>query len=409
LEDDVDDFKNFDQDGEASSDDIGFFGLIGFGDEGDTVADGGDGGINFSAFAFADDSGEHLHDVVIGAVDVFTVAGSAITLNDAPFGEVAKVHARVAPGDVEPFDHLIHGEILPGDEEEGVELSHGSVDAPARAHAAPFHNEHFLCADGLWGWFLFAHTVILRLLFGKLRDEVNMCGNMTEHWFGEGGSFMAKISAQDFVGTRARFQRIGDAKLFAGWIEDFFGHKVVISTNTNHAVQIGDEFRFEGFGNHIAVVFHAKLEAVAKLDLTNAGVVTAVEGTNARIVEAKRVKLELQVSSPVRFSASNENLRMLAPDVFTVLNEGANQVEGFMIDIAKQGIGFVSKKKVKPKEYVEVRMETRIGTIEAKGNIRYCIPDKDRDGFYRVGIMFTDLDRVNRPRWDRFLSQNHES
>ncbi|MFM9873026.1 MAG: PilZ domain-containing protein [Fimbriimonadaceae bacterium] len=219
---------------------------------------------------------------------------------------------------------------------------------------------------------------------------------------------MAKISAQDFVGTRARFQRIGDAKLFAGWIEDFFGNKVVISTNTNHLVNIGDEFRFEGFGNRIAVVFNAKLDAVAKLDMANESVLTEVEGTNAKILEAKRVKLELQVCSPVRFSASHENLRMLSPDIFTVLNEGAEQVEGFMIDIAKQGIGFVSKKKVKPKEYVEVRMETRIGTIEAKGNIRYCLPDKDRTGFYRVGIMFTDMDRVNRPRWTRFLSQNHE-
>ncbi len=220
--------------------------------------------------------------------------------------------------------------------------------------------------------------------------------------------FMSKISAQDFVGTRARFQRLGDAKLFTGWIEDFFGNKVVISTSTSHAVQIGDEFRFEGFGNRIAVVFSARLESVVQLDLGKDSIVTEVEGTAARIIEAKRVRLELQVSSPVRYSASHENVRMLAPEVFTVLNEGENQVEGFMIDIAKQGIGFVSKKKVKPKEYVEVRMETRIGPIVAKGNIRYCTPDKDRNGYYRTGIMFTDMDRMNRPRWARFISQMDE-
>jgi hypothetical protein len=219
---------------------------------------------------------------------------------------------------------------------------------------------------------------------------------------------MSKISAQDFVGTRARFQRLSDAKLFAGWIEDFFGNNVVISTNTNHSVQIGDEFRFEGFGNHIAVVFVARLEAVGKLDLAKESVVTAVEGTNARIVEAKRVRLELQVSSPVRFSASKENLRMLVSDVFTVLNEGERQIEAVVIDVAKQGIGLVSKSNVKPKEYVSVRMETRLGAIEAKGNVRYCTIDKDRVGFYRIGIMFTDMDRVNRPRWDRFISQSNE-
>lgn len=215
---------------------------------------------------------------------------------------------------------------------------------------------------------------------------------------------MSRISPHDFVGTRARFQRLRDAKLFTGWIEDFKDNIVTISTNTNHAVQIGDEFRFEGFGPQVAVVFNAKLESIGELDLATQGLITTVEGTNARIVEAKRVKLELFVSSPVRFSASTENLRMQADNTSTVLSFPGGQVAGFTIDIAKQGIGFICQKPLKAQQLVHVRIETKIGPIDAEGCVRYCVPDKDRVGMLRVGVMFTDMDRVNKPRWDRFLS-----
>ena len=128
--DDVDDGEDFDEDGKAFADDFGFIGCIGIGDEGEAVFDCGDGWIDFAAFSFADNAGEHLDDVVIGSIDIFSVAGSAVALDDAPFGEVAQVHAGIASGDVELGDHLVHGEVFAGDEEESMELRHCAVDAP---------------------------------------------------------------------------------------------------------------------------------------------------------------------------------------------------------------------------------------------------------------------------------------
>ena len=65
---------------------------------------------------------------------------------------------------------------------------------------------------------------------------------------------MSRINTRDFVGTRARFQRLRDARLFNGWIENFFGSKVEVTTSTEFPVEIGDEFRFEGFGHHLSLI-----------------------------------------------------------------------------------------------------------------------------------------------------------
>lgn len=216
---------------------------------------------------------------------------------------------------------------------------------------------------------------------------------------------MGRISAQDFIGTRARFQRLRDAKLFSGWIEDYYGNLVTISTNTNHAVEIGDEFRFEGYGNRVSIVFNAQLTEVGQLDTLCEAKVTSVDGTNIKIVEARRVKLVLHVSSPIRLAASHESLRMMTREIFVKLEVGERDYEGYVIDVAQQGVGLISSQTLKPKSSVRVVMDTRLGPIEALGQVRYCLPDKDREGLMRIGVMFTDMDRVHRPRWDRFLSE----
>jgi hypothetical protein len=216
---------------------------------------------------------------------------------------------------------------------------------------------------------------------------------------------LGKISPQDFIGTRTRFQRLRDAKLFTGWIEDFFGTKVVISSNTNFAVQVGDEFRFEGFGHHISVVFTAVLDSVGQLSLVDAGRVTTIEGTNARIVEAKRVSFHLTLVGPVRFSASHENLRMRTSDLFAVVADSVGEHEMIVVDVSQGGLGLISGTPLKAKDYVKIRIETRLGPVDATGNVRYCRLDRDRDGMYRVGLQFMDMDRVNRPRWERYLEK----
>jgi hypothetical protein len=215
---------------------------------------------------------------------------------------------------------------------------------------------------------------------------------------------MSKISIENFVGTRTRFQRIRDAKIFSGWIESYAFTHIALSTNTNHAVQIGDEFRIEGYGHKVSMVVNAKLMDIGKLDLINEGKITAVVGTNARIIEAKRVLLNMELSGPVRFAASTENVRIKTPLIPLLAKQGENELQGFSLDVSQQGIALTTSGILQANEQLEGQLQTNQGVIRFTGNVRYCLTDKDRDGMNRCGIHIDPFDRTTSPKWEAFIN-----
>ena len=215
---------------------------------------------------------------------------------------------------------------------------------------------------------------------------------------------MARTNARDFVGTRCRFQRLRDAKVFNGWIEDFHGSAIELSTATDTPVRTGEEFRVEGFGHHLSMVFNALLETV---DSSNpcgpAGVFAEVDGTSVRLIETHRSTLKLTVCGSIRLSASPESVRILVEGLPVTVAFGTREVEGLAVDVGPNGIGVVATEAVEPGSAVAVDVTTPSGRVRAQALIRYCRKDKEREGCYRFGIMFTDMGRIERPRWEKFL------
>lgn len=215
---------------------------------------------------------------------------------------------------------------------------------------------------------------------------------------------MSKITIENFVGTRTRFQRLRDAKLFSGWIESYVGNVIVLSTNTNYAVNIGDQFRIEGYGHKVSMVVNARLNEIGRLDINKESLVTEVQGTNARILEAKRIHLQMSVVGPVRFAATEESLRIKAPMLPILVEQGEVQVQGYCVDAGLQGFGFVTDCQLVSDTEVKAQIQTKHGMVVCKGNLRYCIKDRDRDDMYRCGVHISPLERTMAPRWDAFLN-----
>lgn len=215
---------------------------------------------------------------------------------------------------------------------------------------------------------------------------------------------MARVTAQDFVGTRARFQRLSDAKIFNGWIERIFGNKIELSTRTDSTVAAGDQFRVEAFGHFISMVFTAELEETEVYDVISQNYAALEEGGTAT-VQTTRLTFQMGVKSSVRFSASSEPVRVQVPELPICLNQGETNIDGIVVDVAPNGMGVVSPERFEVDQQLEICMETSHGEIKGTCNVRYCKPDIDRDGFYRTGLMFVDLGRIERPRWERFLKQ----
>ncbi len=215
---------------------------------------------------------------------------------------------------------------------------------------------------------------------------------------------MSRITPEDFVGTRCRFQRLRDAKIFNGWINNYFGNAVEVATLTDAPVEVGDEFRIEGYGNHISIVFNAVLKDVGSLDLKTSTFLKNTDGSSGHI-EAKQVAFILEVSSVVRFSSSIEPIRLRVQNLESELIIGERVQKGFAVDISNSGAAIIIAKEVQKETACKLILETRQGKIAVLGTVRYCRKDASRPNQYRVGIMFLDFGRIERQRWERLLKE----
>jgi hypothetical protein len=192
--------------------------------------------------------------------------------------------------------------------------------------------------------------------------------------------------------------------MFTGWIESADGSKLTISTNSPHAVAIGDEFHIEGVGNKIAMTARVKLDRVGQLDLSRDGQLTAIAGTNSRVVEAKRVLLYVTLVGGIRFTNTTENLRLKTSPHVLSIKGSMKEAMGVCLDVSREGMGLSSPVHYKVDSELGVTMQSKFGMIVCKGMVRYCSPDRDRIGMYRCGLMLLPLERTIAPRWDQLLN-----
>ncbi len=208
---------------------------------------------------------------------------------------------------------------------------------------------------------------------------------------------MSKITIHNFVGTRTRFQRLRDAKLFSGWIEAYSGSTVDLSTNTKYDLQIGDQFRVEGYGHRVTMVASGKLVEIVKL-------AQVLDGKELKIIESKRALLRIEVSGSPRYASSVESVRLKAPSVPVLFEQHGREFHGFCIDAGLNGFSFTTSSVVEVNEEIVAQVQTNHGVIVCSGNVRYCRLDRDREGMNRCGIYLHPFDRIRGTRWEAFLN-----
>lgn len=209
---------------------------------------------------------------------------------------------------------------------------------------------------------------------------------------------MSRISPRDFVGTRTRFQRLKDARIFNGWIEQFYEKSVEISISGTTPLMVGEEFRFEGFGNHISVVFNGQIDTMEMLD-----VAPIVDGSNAVVAKAQKLMFMASITSPIRFAASPETIRIQVPNITGAVTQDDTTTEVCVIDVGPNGVGISSPLAYEPGANVAVVLHMSMGEVAALANVRYCREDPERPGWFRCGLMFLDMGRVEKPRWERYI------
>lgn len=214
---------------------------------------------------------------------------------------------------------------------------------------------------------------------------------------------MSRITHLDFIGTRARLQRLTDAKILNGWIANLNDQIVDITATTVAQLHKGDQFQIEGFGNRISVSFTAVLGEVEYLE---AGPKLQVDGeVKPSLRNPMKVSLKMRIATQIRYGSSSEAVRVKVDDLpAQVVYKGA-RLDAVVIDVGKNGVGLVVPAAMEPGQTVQLMVGTSTGPIKTTADVRYCREEPDRPNYFRVGLMFLDLGRVERPKWEQFVKK----
>lgn len=212
---------------------------------------------------------------------------------------------------------------------------------------------------------------------------------------------MGKISPGDFIGTRVRFQRLTDARLFNGWLDDFRGTMLSVQTVEDLTDDVGARFSFEAFGLGVTAVFEAKLALVAQKPAR----APEVEGALAICHAPGWTTLHFRLEGSLRCVTSDESFRIRVQEMAATLVTPHGEEQVRLIDVGPKGFGAVTSQPYEPGSLVGFVVQTATGRIVGQAEIRYCRESSGQDGPYRIGVLLTRMPRLDGPRWDRFVRE----
>jgi hypothetical protein len=177
-----------------------------------------------------------------------------------------------------------------------------------------------------------------------------------------------------FNNTRARFQRLGDAKLLYGWVQEVTEQKVVVEIDSEVSLQVGDQFQFDLIGFSRRVMFQAAL----------------VAATNGRY--------GFRLTSRPQFAAVSESVRVSLRGVGVTIESPDGPKTATVLDASPGGMGLLLDEKPSAGEEMTLRFNTSPETITARVVVRYARPTPDGKRF-RAGVQILEMNRIDRGRW----------
>ncbi len=210
---------------------------------------------------------------------------------------------------------------------------------------------------------------------------------------------MARISPADFIGTRVRFQRLSDAQLFNGWVDDFRGSILAVQTVESLVDDAGAKFSFEAFGLGVTAVFEAKLALVAHSR------VPVTDGALALASSEGWTTIHFKVEGSLRCVSSDESFRIRVNDMSANLVTPSGEEEVKLIDVGPVGFGALTSQPYEPGTILGFYLQTPAGRVVGQAEVRYCRAGDSDAGTYRVGFQLARMPRLDGPRWERFVRE----
>jgi len=188
------------------------------------------------------------------------------------------------------------------------------------------------------------------------------------------------LAMQRFVRMRARMQRLSDSRFFAGWVCEMSPQRAVIDCTDESPCVSSDDLFVTVMGPQQGLAFRGRVA----------------------LVHNSRIYIDLH--GPLRTVPGTEESRIRVTDLNALVLVGDTEIEATAMDVSPKGIGLRSPISVENGASVSVSILSPGHTIQATGEVRYCKPDADAPGSFRLGVQLNDMDRVSRARWTQMLS-----
>lgn len=185
---------------------------------------------------------------------------------------------------------------------------------------------------------------------------------------------------KNYEGTRARCQRIEDAKLFRGWIRSFDENEIQVQFEEKVPLAPSERMAFElqGITQNIFVL--------------------------GEVIEINDQVGHFRLTSSLRLSTPTESVRFQATrfGIFCDLEYEGEIYDMDVSDISSGGIGLTGAVDLPKGKSVKLQLHTSAGAAQAIGEVRYSKPGSE-EGQFRVGLKLYFEDRISKGRWAKLF------
>lgn len=201
--------------------------------------------------------------------------------------------------------------------------------------------------------------------------------------------------------TRARVQRLSDAKLFSGWARQV--NRVVFSLQivSPQQLRVGDKLHVSLFGDRVEARLPAKVVEVGpgdpdvafSADRNHRGPILIFE---AMCEIAGEITLA-ECAAPPRFLVDGA--------LVSVSGEDVTCEDCRVLDVSPLGFSFLGALHRRKGDDLAVRIFAHGQLIQGEVEVRNCLPNLVRDGEYRLGVRLKEMNRVDALRWREFYTK----
>lgn len=214
---------------------------------------------------------------------------------------------------------------------------------------------------------------------------------------------MGHYSTSDFVGTRTRYQRFSDSKLFSGWIESFSPNSIVVRTATDSYIKKGDRFIFHVGSVNTNARFVADFQVIDSLELIRTQSILAGD-KQANLVDVPEANFAFKLVSQLEYQPTTEEVRHSVGG-WMVQVKGPSGVlcSAFLSDVSETGAGILCADSYQRGERVTIYVEAMARCLELEAEVRYSVKSKIAPDMFKTGLKLCDFGRLEGAVWRNFL------